>query len=115
MSLMPKDKKAAKGEQKKTLKPEYLLPIEQVFRPLHPSKRAQEGAQRAFETLRKNYPSLIAKSDPKGDSSAVQPNSANPTYRHIGKYPPAKPGALGCEPLKAATGSLTRPQYLLAA
>ncbi len=27
----------------------------------------------------------------------------------IGKYPPAKPGALGFEPLKAVGGSLTRP------
>ena len=27
-----------------------------------------------------------------------------------GKYPPAKPGALGCEPLKAAARSLTRPR-----
>jgi len=26
------------------------------------------------------------------------------------KYPPAKPGALVCEPLKAAAGSLTRPR-----
>jgi hypothetical protein len=27
------------------------------------------------------------------------------------KYPPAEPGALGCEPLKAAeSGALTRPQ-----
>ena len=31
------------------------------------------------------------------------------------KYPPAKPGALGCEPLIAAAGSLTRPRFLLAA
>ena len=28
----------------------------------------------------------------------------------VSKYPPAKPGPLGCEPLKAAAGSLTRPR-----
>jgi hypothetical protein len=28
----------------------------------------------------------------------------------VSKYPPAKPGALVCEPLKAAAGSLTRPR-----
>ena len=27
------------------------------------------------------------------------------------KYPPAEPGALGIEPLEAAVGSLTRPQF----
>ena len=27
------------------------------------------------------------------------------------KYPPAKPGALGCEPLIAAAGALTRPRF----
>jgi hypothetical protein len=31
------------------------------------------------------------------------------------KYPPAKPGALGCEPLEAAMGPLTRPRFPLAA
>jgi hypothetical protein len=35
--------------------------------------------------------------------------------RHIisrdGKYPPAKPGALGIGPLKAAVGTLTRPRF----
>jgi hypothetical protein len=28
-----------------------------------------------------------------------------------GKYPPAKPGALGIGPLKAAVGTLTRPRF----
>jgi len=31
------------------------------------------------------------------------------------KYPPAKPGALGCEPLIAAAGALTRPRFVMAA
>jgi hypothetical protein len=31
-----------------------------------------------------------------------------------GKYPPAKPGALGDVPLEAADGSLTRPESGLA-
>ena len=32
--------------------------------------------------------------------------------RDGGKYPPAKPGALGFGPLKAALGTLTRPRFL---
>jgi len=38
-----------------------------------------------------------------------KPPSAATEYFNS-KYPPAEPGALGCEPLEAAVGSLTRPR-----
>jgi hypothetical protein len=39
-----------------------------------------------------------------------QCRKVSPYERFNSKYPPAKPGALVCEPLKAAAGSLTRPR-----
>ena len=43
------------------------------------------------------------------NASTVVARGCGATYS---KYPPAKPGALGCEPLKAAMRSLTRPRVL---
>jgi predicted esterase len=54
-------------------------------------------------------------------TTACRPKACAPPARFsragsVGsKYPPAKPGALGCEPLKAVDGSLTRPVELGAA
>ena len=62
--------------------------------------------------VKKEFAGLVKHIRP---ATAFEPWDGPRRFGPAGKYPPAKPGALGCEPLKAATGSLTRPQYLLAA
>ena len=50
---------------------------------------------------------------PSGFNDVTLANIDHPIYNYNcrqSKYPPAKPGALVREPLKAAKGSLTRPQ-----
>jgi hypothetical protein len=49
---------------------------------------------------------------PAGEDSAV-PTLDTRAQTHSSKYPPAKPGALGFEPLKAACRPLTRPRFLI--
>src|SRR6202521_5600863 len=52
------------------------------------------------------------KSETENEQASQNPNWWHSLHRRLlGNYPPAKPGALDCEPLKAALpGSLTRPR-----
>ena len=74
-------------------------------------------AELHFRLLKKRTP-ICPCLKPSCASDCARPDGISSHFEHrtpvvgsvASKYPPAKPGALGCEPLKAAAGSLTRPR-----